>query len=126
MKDEEMKKTHMVIAALMNPENTIIDNAKIEIMMQNELGELAQKWKEKGWIKRFMIAPDEFVLDAIKSCADKKMEGNEQEVKDYECPECGYAMSWHGPFQFCPICGRKKSNIHKFASLEESLMTIEK
>lgn len=121
-----MEKRSLLVSCLMNPEYNAIDIVDAEIEMQNDLAKLAETWKEKGLIRRYIVAPDEFVLDAIKTCADKKMKGNEQEVKDYECPECGYAMIWDGPFKFCPICGRKKSNIHKFASLEESLMTIEK
>lgn len=74
MKDEENKKMNMLITMLMNPENTVIDNIDIELKMQSDLQRIAEEWKKKGWIKRYMIAPDEFISDSLKTQAEKMLD----------------------------------------------------
>ena len=60
-----MEKGNMLISYLFASDN-VIKNADIDIEMQKDLRVLAEKWKEKGYIKRYVIAPDDVISEKIK------------------------------------------------------------
>lgn len=60
-----MEKGNLLISYLFASENEI-RNIDAELEMQKDLQKLAERWKTKGYIKRYIIASDEIISDKIK------------------------------------------------------------
>lgn len=75
----------------------VIDNMNIEKEMIADIQKLAEKWKSKGYIKRYVIADDECISDNVKqhnklSKVDYRALPNCKNLeKSYEeiCVKCG-------------------------------------
>lgn len=60
-----MEKGNMLISYLFASDN-VIHNVDVDLQMQKDLQKLAEDWKNKGYIKRYVIAPDEVISENLK------------------------------------------------------------
>ena len=60
-----MEKGNMLISYLFASDN-VITNVDADLEMQKDLQKLAEEWKSKGYIKRYVIAPDEVISESVK------------------------------------------------------------
>lgn len=73
----DLGKGNLLISYLFT-ENNACKNIDNEQIMQNELQELVESWKAKGYIKRYVIAPDDVIKDSLKDNAYKKLESKKE------------------------------------------------
>lgn len=64
MNERNTGKGNMLISYLFN-EKDETKNATNECTMKHELQELVESWKERGFIKRYMIADDELINEKL-------------------------------------------------------------
>ena len=60
-----MEKGNMLISYLFASDN-VIHNVDVDLQMQKDLQKLAEDWKNKGYIKRYFIAPYEVISENLK------------------------------------------------------------
>lgn len=60
-----MEKGNMLISYLFASDN-VIHNVDVDLQMQRDLQKLAEDWENKGYIKRYVIAPDDVISEKIK------------------------------------------------------------
>ena len=51
-----MEKGNMLISYIFESDN-VIQNVDADLEMQRDLQKLAEEWKKKGYIRRYVIAP---------------------------------------------------------------------
>ena len=73
----DLGKGNLLVSYLFAEDNTCknIDN---EQKMQNDLQQLVESWKEKGYIKRYVIVPDDVIRDDLKDNSYKKLENRKK------------------------------------------------
>lgn len=64
MTEKDIGKGNLLITYLF-VENDVLCNSMSESTMKKELQELAEQWKKRGLIKRYMIADDELINDKL-------------------------------------------------------------
>lgn len=64
-KKKFMKCNNLLITCLFKNEDEIA-NIDVKQKMINDLQHLAEEWKSKGYIKRYVIADDECITERIK------------------------------------------------------------
>ena len=60
-----MEKGNMLISYIFKSDN-VIQNVDADLEMQRDLQKLAEEWKKKGYIRRYVIAPDDVISENIK------------------------------------------------------------
>lgn len=60
-----MEKGNMLISYIFESDN-VIQNVDADLEMQRDLQKLAEEWKKKGYIRRYVIAPDDVISENIK------------------------------------------------------------
>ena len=61
------KRGNLLITYLFNEDNDVVKNIDNEQIMRNDLSRLVNSWEEKGYINRFIIAPDEVIDEKLKN-----------------------------------------------------------
>lgn len=84
----------------------LLVNSMCEERMKQDLQKLAEEWKKKGFIKRYMIADDDGISDKLARGEHEIKINTYQGYEDYSTCKCGYnrLMSF---IEFCPKCGAK-------------------
>ena len=65
MTEKDIGKGNLLITYLFKENDDVIRNLDIENTMKNELRELAEQWKKRGLIKRYMIGDDELINEKL-------------------------------------------------------------
>lgn len=65
MTEKDIGKGNLLITYLFKENDDVIRNLDIENTMKNELQELAEQWKKRGLIKRYMIGDDELINEKL-------------------------------------------------------------
>ena len=60
-----MEKGNMLVSYIFESDN-VIQNVDADLEMQRDLQKLAEEWKKKGYIRRYVIAPDDVISENIK------------------------------------------------------------
>lgn len=60
-----MEKGNMLISYIFASDD-VIQNIDSDLAMQRDLQKLAEDWKKKGYINRYIIAPDEVISESVK------------------------------------------------------------
>jgi 1-aminocyclopropane-1-carboxylate deaminase/D-cysteine desulfhydrase-like pyridoxal-dependent ACC family enzyme len=60
-----MEKGNMLISYIFESDD-VIQNVDADLEMQRDLQKLAEEWKKKGYIRRYVIAPDDVISENIK------------------------------------------------------------
>ena len=60
-----MEKGNMLISYIFESDN-VIQNIDVDLEMQRDLQKLAEEWKKKGYIRRYVIAPDDVISENLK------------------------------------------------------------
>ena len=61
MTEKDNGKGNLLITYLFTDDDNAIRNLDLENVMKNELQQLAENWKKRGIIKRYMIGDDELI-----------------------------------------------------------------
>lgn len=69
MTKKDTGKGNLLISYLFNSDNEdcadLLGNCMCEERMKQDLQDLAEQWKQKGFIKRYIIADDECISDKM-------------------------------------------------------------
>lgn len=64
MTEKDNEKGNLLITYLFNDDD-VIRNLNNENTMKNELQQLAEQWKKRGFIKRYMIGDNELINEKL-------------------------------------------------------------
>lgn len=62
-----MERGNLLISFLFADGETVISNINHQYDMMNDLQKIAEEWKDKGYIKRYMIADDDVISEKLKN-----------------------------------------------------------
>lgn len=65
MTEKDNGKGNLLITYLFTEDDNAIRNLVLENVMKNELQQLAENWKKRGIIKRYMIGDDEIINEKL-------------------------------------------------------------
>lgn len=65
MTEKDNGKGNLLITYLFTDDDNAIRNLDLENVMKNELQQLAENWKKRGIIKRYMIGDDEIINEKL-------------------------------------------------------------
>lgn len=65
MTEKDNGKGNLLITYLFTEDDNAIRNLDLENVMKNELQQLAENWKKRGIIKRYMIGDDEIINEKL-------------------------------------------------------------
>lgn len=65
MTEKDNGKGNLLITYLFTEDDNAIRNLDLENVMKNELQQLAENWKKRGIIKRYMIGDDAIINEKL-------------------------------------------------------------
>lgn len=82
----------------------LLGNNMCEERMKQDLQKLAEEWKRRGFIKRYMIADDSLISNKLARSEQEIKINVRQGYEDYVTCGCGYNRLMSS-IKFCPKCG---------------------